>query len=116
MPGRLTHSSETGWSRSRAAAFVGVSDLDDASAIQMTKAWRLVQKTPDISLAQLTSGIAAESHISVADRDQTDLQSAVLIPAEVAHGRNVLPLSCTGKNVSLATANPLSQETKKQFV
>ncbi|MDE0898131.1 MAG: hypothetical protein OSA81_03870 [Longimicrobiales bacterium] len=82
----------------------------------MTKAWRLVQKTADISLAQLTSDIAAESHISVVDLDQTDLQSAVLIPAEVAHRRNVLPISCTEKNVSLATANPLGQETKKQFV
>jgi|TARA_B110000116_G_scaffold263925_1_gene271074 hypothetical protein len=82
----------------------------------MTKAWRLVQKTADISLAQLTSGTAPESHIPVADLDQTDLQSAVLIPAEVAQRRNLLPLFCTEKNVSLATANPLSQETKKQFV
>jgi CheY-like chemotaxis protein len=98
-----------------AAAVTGASDLDAATVSQMTKAWGLVRKTADISLAELTSGIAAESHIPVADLDQADLRAAVLIPGDVAHRRNVLPLSCTEKNVSVATANPLSQQTKREI-
>lgn len=80
----------------------------------MTTAWRLVQKTADISLGGLASGNAAESHVPVADFDQEDLRSAVLISGEVVHRRNVLPLSFTEKNVSVATANPLIQETERE--
>ena len=98
-----------------AAAFIGASDLDAATGSQMTKAWRIVQRAADISLADLASGIAAEVHIPVADLKQVDPQSAALIPGEVAHRRNVLPLSCTQKNVSVATANPLSKETEREI-
>jgi CheY-like chemotaxis protein len=97
-----------------AAAVAGAADLDEATADQMTNAWGLVRQTAELSLADLTAGIAEQSHVPVADLDAADSRAAGLLPAEVAHRRNVLPLNCTEKEITIATANPLSQDTKRE--
>jgi CheY-like chemotaxis protein len=97
-----------------AAAVAGAADLDEATADQMTKAWGLVRETAELSLADLTAGIAEQSRVPVADLDGADSRAAGLLPAEVAHRRNVLPLNCTEKEITIATANPLSQDTRRE--
>jgi len=98
-----------------AAAVAGAPELDDATADQMTRAWGLVRKTADVSLGELTTGIAEQAHVPVADLANADTRAAGLVPAEVAHRRNVLPLDCTGKEITIATANPLSQDAKREI-
>jgi CheY-like chemotaxis protein len=39
----------------------------------------------------------------------------VLVPAEVAYRRNVLPLRCTDREVVVATANPFGQEARREI-
>lgn len=97
-----------------AAEVAGAPTLDGASVEQMAKAWGLVQRTADFTRDELKEAIAEEAHIRVARLDEADAHAHVLLPAEVAHRRNVLPLSCTDREVMVATANPLSQEAKRE--
>ena len=98
-----------------AAEVAGASSLDGASAEQMTKAWTLVGRAADISTEELAAAIAQEAGLRVADLEGRDTRADILVPAEVAHRRTVLPLGCTDRAVSIATANPLSQEAKREI-
>lgn len=98
-----------------AAEVAGATDLDAATVSQMTKAWDLVTKAADISPPALTECIAEQAHIAVADLLSADPHAALLIPAEVARRRNILPLRCTERDLTVATANPLSQEAKREI-
>ena len=98
-----------------AAEVAGAPDLDNATTDQMTKAWGLVRTAADVSLIDLTTLIAEQSHLKVAQLDAADAHAALLIPAEVAHRRNVLPLGYTDRDITVATANPLSQNAKREI-
>lgn len=97
-----------------AAELAGAADLDSATADQMTKAWGLVRKAAEISLPDLTERIAKQAHISSADLANVDPHARILLPAEVARRRNVLPLRYTNRELTIATANPFSQEAKRE--
>lgn len=98
-----------------AAEVAGAPNLDGASVEQMTKAWRLVRQTANITLTELTEAIARQAGIPVATLQEADSRAEILIPGEVAHRRNVLPMDCTDQEVVVATANPLSQEAKREI-
>ncbi len=98
-----------------AAEVAGAPDLDNATTDQMTKAWGLVRRAADVSLIDLTTLIAEQSHLRVAQLDAAEAHAALLIPAEVAHRRNVLPLACTDRDITVGTANPLSQTAKREI-
>jgi CheY-like chemotaxis protein len=98
-----------------AAEVAGAPNLDGASADQMDKAWDLVRRTADVTRAELMDAIAREARIPVAELGVADPRAEILIPAEVAHRRNVLPLDCTDREIGVATCNPLSQEAKREI-
>lgn len=98
-----------------AAEVAGAPNLDGASADQMEKAWDLVGRTADVTRAELMAAIAREAGIPVAELEKADLRAEILIPAEVSHRRNVLPLDCTDREIGVATCNPLSQEAKREI-
>lgn len=98
-----------------AAEVAGAANMDAASAQQMTKAWSLVRGAADITLDELTEAIARQAAVPVAELDEADVRAQVLIPAEVAHRRNVLPMDCTDREVIVATANPFSQDAKREI-
>lgn len=98
-----------------AAEVAGAPNLDGASVDQMEKAWELVGRTADVSRAELMDAVAREARIEVADLQEADPRAEILIPAEVAHRRNVLPLDCTDREIRVATSNPLSQEAKREI-
>lgn len=98
-----------------AAEVAGAPSLDGASVEQMSKAWDLVRQTADVTKKELTEAIARQAGIPAANLEEADSRADVLVPAEVAHRRNVLPMGCTGREVTVATANPLSQEAKREI-
>lgn len=98
-----------------AAEIVGASDLDSATVEQLTKAWDLVRTTAGLSLRELATRIAAQAHLRVADLEAADERASVLLPPGIAGRRNVLPLRCTDRDVWIATANPLSQQAKREI-
>lgn len=98
-----------------AAEVAGAPNLDGASVEQMTRAWTLVSRAADVTVEELTDAIAREAALPVADLGDREDRCEVLVPAEVAHRRTVLPLGCTDRAVSVATANPLSQEAKREI-
>lgn len=98
-----------------AAEVAGAPNMDAASAQQMTKAWSLVRGAADITLDELTEAIARQAAVPVAELDEADARAQILIPAEVAHRRNVLPMDCTDREVIVATANPFSQDAKREI-
>lgn len=98
-----------------AAEVAGAPDMDAASPEQMAKAWSLVRDAADITLDELKEGVARQAAVPVAKLDEADPRATVLVPAEVAHRRNVLPLDCTDREVVVATANPFSQDAKREI-
>ena len=98
-----------------AAEVAGAPNLDGASVEQMTKAWTLVRRAAEISQEELAASIAGEAGIGIAKLDDRDARAEILVPAEVAHRRTVLPLGCTDREVTVATCNPLSQEAKREI-
>lgn len=98
-----------------AAEVAGASDLDSATAAQTSKAWDLVRETASLTSEEVAGQIAKQAGTEVADLEGADGRAAVLIPAEVAHRRNVLPLSCSDREVRVATANPFSQEARREI-
>ncbi|NNL29456.1 MAG: response regulator [Gemmatimonadetes bacterium] len=98
-----------------AAEVAGAPNLDGASVEQMTKAWTLVRRAAEISQEELAANIAVEAGLAVAKIQDRDPRAEILVPAEVAHRRTVLPLGCTDRDVTVATANPLSQEAKREI-
>ena len=97
-----------------AAEVAGAPNLDGASTEQMVKAWGLVQRAAEISLKELKEGIAQQAGVPVARLDEADPRAEVLLPAEVAHRRTLLPMECTEREVAVATANPFSQEARRE--
>lgn len=98
-----------------AAAVAGAPDLDAATSSQLAKAWDLVRKTADVTMEGLAKRIADQNNLPVADLPGADARATVLVPADVAHRRTVLPLRCTERDVAVATANPLSQVAKRDI-
>lgn len=98
-----------------AAEVAGAPNLDGASARQMTKAWGLVQRTAEVTREEMTAAVARQAGIPVADLPARDARAEILLPAEVAHRRTVLPLDCNDREVMVATANPLSQEARREI-
>ena len=98
-----------------AAEVAGAPNLDGASARQMTKAWGLVQRTADVTREEMTAAVARQAGLPVADLEGRDARAEILLPAEVAHRRTVLPLDCNDREVMVATSNPLSQEARREI-
>lgn len=92
----------------------GARDADSASADQVRQAWELVLKTSELSVEELTTRIADQAELMVAHLDAGDARTSMLVPTEVAHRRNVLPLQCDATRVWVATGNPLSQATRRE--
>ena len=78
-----------------AAELMGVADLDDATAVELTKAWGLVRKSADLAPDELARRIAHDTHLETGDLDAADPGAARLLPVVVARRRNLLPLSYT---------------------
>jgi CheY-like chemotaxis protein len=97
-----------------AAEVAGAPDVERATIDQLTKAWELVRKAAEISPIELTERIAEQSHIEVADLSEVDTHAATLIPGELARRRIVVPIRVTDREIVIATANPLSQGTKRE--
>lgn len=97
-----------------AAEVAGAPDLDGASADHLVRAWNLVCRTANVGEDDLAGSIAREAGLKVAKLDARDPRAEVLLPAEVAHRRTVLPLACTDRDVTVATSNPLSQEARRE--
>ena len=51
--------------------------------------------------------------VAVADLDSADSWASALLPEAVAYRRNLLPLSCDEREITVATANPFSQEARR---
>jgi len=98
-----------------AAEVAGAPDVDAATVVQMTKAWGLVRVAAGLSIEDLTQGIAEQAHIPIADISAADPHAALLVPPDVARRRNVLALRCTDRTITVATANPLSQDAKREI-
>jgi len=98
-----------------AAAVAGHADLERAGAPQLTRAWTLVQETTGLSPEELTSAIAEEARVPVADLSEADPRARALIPPSVAHGRTLLPLSCTEREIRIAISNPQNHSAKRDI-
>lgn len=98
-----------------AAEVAGAKDLDAATGPQLAKAWNLLRTTADITAVELNERMAKQARIEVAELDGADVRICVLVPAEVAHRRNVLPLRCTDREVVVATGNPFGEEARREI-
>ena len=98
-----------------AAEVAGAKDLDAATGPQLAKAWNLLRTTADITAVELNERMAKQARIEVAELEGADARICVLVPAEVAHRRNVLPLRCTDREVVVATANPFGEEARREI-
>jgi CheY-like chemotaxis protein len=97
-----------------AAEVAGSPDLDTASAAELTRAWELVTKAADLSQQELVERISEQSGLPVAQLSSADPHATRLVPGELARRRNVMPLRCTDRDLIIATANPLSQDAKRE--
>jgi CheY-like chemotaxis protein len=97
-----------------AAEMLSISDLDRATGNDLTRAWALVRKSADVTLEELARSIAHDMHLEVADVDDADPRAATLLPGSVAYRTNLLPMSCTDRDITVATANPLGQEARRE--
>lgn len=97
-----------------AAEVAGVADLDAASGAQLAKAWDLVAKASEISTEVLAERIAEQTGVPVADLAKRDPHAVMLVPAELARRRHVMPLRVTDRELVIATANPLSQDARRE--
>lgn len=98
-----------------AAEVAGVTDLDDATAGQLGKAWELVSAAAQLTRQQLAEHIAQEAGLGVADLMAADAHAVKIVPADVARRRNVIPIKLTDRDLVVATANPLSQDAKREL-
>jgi CheY-like chemotaxis protein len=98
-----------------AAEVAGTADLDAATGAQLEKAWELVTSAAEITREELATNIAQQSGLPVADFSKTDAHAALLVPAELARRRHVMPIRCTERELAVATANPLSQDAKREL-
>lgn len=97
-----------------AAEVAGSQDLDTASEAQLTKAYDLVTKAAELSLTDLVERIAEEANLAVAKLESSDPHATLLVPAEIVRRRVVIPLRYTDRDIVVATANPLSQDAKRE--
>ena len=97
-----------------AAEVAGAPDLDAASGAQLVKAWDLVAQASDVSREDLAKQIAEQAGLAVADFSKRDPHAVILVPGELSRRRNVMPLRVSDREIVLATANPLSQDTKRE--
>jgi len=97
-----------------AAEMLGLSDLDRATAEELSQAWALVCKSADVTTEGLAEGIARDTHHQVAKLAEADYRAARLLPASVAHRSNLLPVGCTDREITVATANPLGQTARRE--
>ncbi len=96
-----------------AAEVVGARDLDDATGEQLAKAWGLVRRSADLSREELAARIASEAGLDLAVLDDVH-PAAPLLPGRVARWRTIMPVSCTDREIVVATANPLSQAARRE--
>lgn len=92
---------------------LGVHDMDRATGDELTRAWGLVRQSAGLAPAELAARIAEDAHVPVADLGAADHRASILLPESVAYRRTLLPLSCTEREITVATANPLSQESRR---
>lgn len=99
----------------KAAEVAGADDLDQATVQQVILAWNLVQTAGGLSGERLASELAQQVGVPVANIAQADTRAAILIPAEVAHRWNVLPLRCNDRRITVATSNPGSGSCRRDI-
>jgi CheY-like chemotaxis protein len=97
-----------------AAEVAGATELGTATSTQLRRAWDMVAETAGVSLSDLAGRLAKQARLSVADLTSIEPHATHVVPAELARRRLVMPLRCTGKDVTVAMANPLSQEVKRE--
>jgi CheY-like chemotaxis protein len=98
-----------------AAALAGVERLEDASATKMAEAWDIVSQAAGLKPTELAEGIAEQHRLEVGDVRSADARAAKLVPNAVAWRRNVMPLRYSERELVVATANPLSIDTKREL-
>ncbi len=97
-----------------AAETAGAGDLDTATPEQLERAWGLVRESEGLADHELAHRIAEEARLEVAELGAADRRATALLPAGVARRRTVLPLSCTDREIVVATANPLGQGVRRE--
>lgn len=98
-----------------AAVVAGASELDTATPEQLAHAWEIVAQTADITVEELTAKVAAEAGLTVAHLGNPDPVAVGIVPAEVAHRRQVVPVRYSNRELTVATSNPLSVDVKREL-
>jgi len=97
-----------------ATEVAGAADLGTATPAQLKKAWDLVSQTANLPVEELARLIAGEAGVPVADFDTAGPLAHLVLPAEVAWRRRVVPLSCDERELVVATSDPLAREAARE--
>jgi len=97
-----------------AAAVAGSSELDQATAAQLTKAWDLVAGAADVTVDELAGRIAREAGLKTADFGSADPYAPLVLPGGLAWRRMMYPLRCSDAELVVATSDPLSRDAKRE--
>jgi len=100
---------------SRAAGLEGADGLEIPSDAPVDAAWRRTARHTGVEADELAERVAAHYRLPVADLGKVEAHARRLLPAPIARKLNVLPLRCTDRSVSVATADPVGLYAEREI-
>lgn len=79
------------------------------------EAWPWIADFLEITQWDLAQGVANSLRLSVADLQQSDPGALMLLPADLAKKRGVLPLRATDRELVVATSDPLDVDAEHEI-
>jgi CheY-like chemotaxis protein len=99
---------------SRAAGLEGADALEIPSDTPMDAAWRRAARHTGVEMDELAERVAAHYRLPVADLGRAEAHARRLLPAPLARRLGVLPLRCTDRSVTVATADPVGLHAERE--
>jgi CheY-like chemotaxis protein len=92
----------------RSAGLPGADTLDIPGNTAVGAAWDAAARRLGVDAARLTACVASHYRLPLADLSGAEARTFRLFPAGLARSLGVLPLRCTDRAISVATADPVS--------
>jgi len=99
----------------RAAGLEGADALEVPSDAPMDAAWRRAARHMGLEPDDLAERVAAHYGLPVADLETAEAHARRLLPAPMARRLSVLPLRCTDRSITVATADPVAIHAEREI-
>jgi len=97
----------------KAAGLPGAEDFTVPSNADSATAWELVSLAAGLDSEAVTELVARHFRLERAQFSSVELPATRLLPAHVARHHGVVPLSCTDREVTIATSNPVAFDAER---